>query len=121
MVQDMPPAGGYDPIRYRKAVPPKGPSGVALFATVVGVMSYGFYQVIRGNQRRNRENVEKQEARRALIPLLQAEEDLRYVEAHRELTKFEASLGITDPDFVPGESVYKTRWMPPYDRWYNRR
>ncbi len=50
--QDMPPAGGYGPIAYKRNVPARGPSGVAMLAGVAAAMAVGFALVARSNQRK---------------------------------------------------------------------
>ena len=77
IIQDGPPPGGFPAIRYARRVPNTGPAGVTLFAVGGIVMAWGFYQVGQGNHQRRAENIEKMEARKSLVPFLQAEEDRR--------------------------------------------
>lgn len=77
IVQDGPPPGGFPAIRYARRVPSTGPTGITLFAVGASIMAYGFYKVGQGNHIRRAETAEKMEARKSLVPFLQAEEDRR--------------------------------------------
>lgn len=104
--QDGPPPGGFPSIRYARRVPSTGPTGVTLFMVGAVVMAYGFYKVGQGNHARREEKNEILQARKALVPFLQAEEDARWVGKYKEF------VGAS-PSHEALESVYKTRWMPP--------
>ena len=45
----MPPTGGFEPIKYKRNLPVRGLSGVALLTAVTAVCTYGFYRVGKGN------------------------------------------------------------------------
>jgi hypothetical protein len=45
----MPPAGGFEAIRYKRNLPVRGPGALAILAGVTGVCAYGFYRVGLGN------------------------------------------------------------------------
>ena len=47
--QDLPPQGGYQPIRYKRNLPARGPGGIAIFAGVTAICAYGFWRVGQGN------------------------------------------------------------------------
>ncbi len=47
--QDLPPSGGYAPIRYKRNLPARGPGGLAIFAGVFAICGFGFYRVMQGN------------------------------------------------------------------------
>jgi hypothetical protein len=47
--RDMPPAGGFEAIRYKRNLPLRGPSGLAILAGVTALCAYGFYRVGKGN------------------------------------------------------------------------
>ncbi|PRW60799.1 NADH dehydrogenase [ubiquinone] 1 alpha subcomplex subunit 13-B [Chlorella sorokiniana] len=113
IVQDGPPPGGFPAIRYARRVPSTGPSGFTLFAVGAAVMAYGFYKVGQSNRQRRGEKAEHFGARAALVPFLQAEEDRRWVNANQRFVARQAEVMKNNPDYKPGESVYKTRWMPP--------
>ena len=73
-VQDGPPAGGFPAIRYARRLGTPGPTGVAIFGVGAAICCYGFYRVGQANQKRNAYLREKAAARKALLPILQAEE-----------------------------------------------
>ncbi|XWS13534.1 hypothetical protein CRYUN_Cryun36dG0044800 [Craigia yunnanensis] len=79
ILQDGPPPGGFAPVRYARRIPNKGPSAMAIFLAAFGAFSYGMYQVGQGNKIRRALKEEKYAARRAILPMLQAEEDERYL------------------------------------------
>ncbi|KAL4529959.1 hypothetical protein Ndes2526A_g04699 [Nannochloris sp. 'desiccata'] len=113
IVQDGPPPGGFPAIRYARRVPSTGPTGITLFAVGASIMAYGFYKVGQGNHIRRAETAEKMEARKSLVPFLQAEEDRRWVKVYRQFKEKENNVLKDNPDFNPQEPIYKTRWMPP--------
>ncbi|KAI9735949.1 MAG: hypothetical protein M1834_001415 [Cirrosporium novae-zelandiae] len=75
MPQDMPPAGGYEPVQYKRNLPVRGFRPAWYLLAMGGVMTYGFWKVIRGVREQNELAREKMWSRIHLIPLLQAEED----------------------------------------------
>lgn len=79
IVQDGPPPGGFPAVRYARRVPSTGPSGLTLFAVTGSLMMWGLYQVGQSNKERRAVKAEGLEARVALLPFLQAEEDRRCV------------------------------------------
>jgi len=62
-----------------------------------------------------RENRKEQlNARLALLPLLQAEQDRRVLRAMKAFEEEEAQIMKDVPDWKVGESVYNTeKWIPP--------
>ncbi|KAG6522168.1 hypothetical protein ZIOFF_019305 [Zingiber officinale] len=57
---------------------------------------------------------EKYAARRALVPVLQAEEDERFVKEWKKYLEEEARIMKDVPGWKVGESVYNSgKWMPP--------
>ena len=45
----MPPAGGYETIRYKRNLPFRGPGGAVIIGAVTAICAYGFYRVGLGN------------------------------------------------------------------------
>ncbi|KAK1290008.1 NADH dehydrogenase [ubiquinone] 1 alpha subcomplex subunit 13-A [Acorus calamus] len=114
VLQDGPPPGGFPPVRYARRIPTKGPSAVAIFLAAFGAFSYGMYQVGKGNKIRRALKEEKYAARRAILPILQAEEDKRFVEQYKKYLDEEARIMKDVPGWKVGESVYHSkRWTPP--------
>ncbi|EFN59668.1 hypothetical protein CHLNCDRAFT_59533 [Chlorella variabilis] len=113
VVQDGPPPGGFPAIRYARRVPSSGPTGLTLFTVGAAVMAYGFYKVGQGNRERRGIKAEHFAMRASLVPFLQAEEDRRWVVKHQEFLAKQQAVMKDVPGFEVGQSVYKTRWMPP--------
>merc|ERR1739848_733831 len=84
MKQDGPPPGGFPSIRYGRKIPNSGPSGVAIFGIGAIIMAYGFYKVGQTNEKRRDWKREKLRARMDIMPVLQAEEDIRFAKAQKE-------------------------------------
>lgn len=77
-------------------------------------MAYSFYRLGNFNVKRRMLRQEKKEIRMALTPLLQAEEDARFVKQREEYYKWEADLMKDVPGWKVGHNVYKTRkFVPP--------
>ena len=47
--RDMPPAGGFENVKYKRNLPFRGPSGLVILGGVTAVCAYGFYRVGLGN------------------------------------------------------------------------
>lgn len=77
--------------------------------------AYGFVQVGRTNTERRFWADKKREQKLALIPLLQADEDLTWIERYKKALVEEAEIMKHVPNWKVGESVYKTKvtWIPP--------
>ena len=45
----MPPPGGFEPVKYKRNLPIRGPSGLAILGGVTAVCAYGFYRLGKGN------------------------------------------------------------------------
>ncbi|KAF9688954.1 hypothetical protein SADUNF_Sadunf01G0041700 [Salix dunnii] len=71
----------------------------------VGLLVFSFLRALKE---------EKYAARRAILPLLQAEEDERFVKEWKKYLEYEAEVMKDVPGWKVGESVYNSgRWMPP--------
>jgi NADH dehydrogenase (ubiquinone) 1 alpha subcomplex subunit 13 len=104
----MPPPGGFPNVKYARAVPKsRGPSGPVLYAAGLFAVMYGFYTVGQTNIANRKYKIEKRNARIALMPLLQAEEDASYVIARKKATAKEAAAMI----HVPGKNA-RTPFCP---------
>lgn len=110
-VQDMAPSGGYAPIDIRRNVPKSvnARSATGLFLGGAAVMAWGFYRVGTFNVHRRKLKAEVKEVRLAIMPLLQAEEDARYVEAKKKYGKWEKEVMEDVPGWDADLNVYKTR------------
>lgn len=114
ILQDGPPSGGFPAIRYARRIPNSGPAGVAVFLVSSAVIAFGFYQVGQGNIHRRALKEEKITARQAILPVIQAEADSRFVTARKAQLEEEERLMAHVPGWKTGENVYNSgRWMPP--------
>ncbi|XP_015668951.1 NADH dehydrogenase [ubiquinone] 1 alpha subcomplex subunit 13 [Protobothrops mucrosquamatus] len=112
--QDMPPAGGYGPIDYKRRLPYRGLPGYGLLAIGLGAFVFGSYVVFRWNWERRQHAFEDMEARIAMMPLLMAEDDRRTLRLLRHNYDEEAKIMKDVPGWQVGESVYHTtRWVTP--------
>ena len=48
----MPPPGGFEAVKYKRNLPFRGPSGLAILGAVTAVCAYGLYRVGKGNLER---------------------------------------------------------------------
>eukprot|EP01113_Clastostelium_recurvatum_P015728 TRINITY_DN1882_c0_g1_i3.p1 TRINITY_DN1882_c0_g1~~TRINITY_DN1882_c0_g1_i3.p1 ORF type:complete len:132 (-),score=28.22 TRINITY_DN1882_c0_g1_i3:146-520(-) len=112
-IQDGPPASGFGRINYRRMLASsRGPSGIQMFLGVAAMFAFGMVQVNRYHKEREAVAAERLEARMAIMPVLQAEEDQRYVAARQEQLEKERKIMAGVPGYTE-EPFYKTRWMPP--------
>jgi len=107
--QDGPPPGGFAPIRTKRfvGVTTSIPSGVILGLTGLG-MAYGMWKVGTFNQKRRGWKQEKLEARRSVVPYLQAEEDIAYAAKEKKRDAMEAQVMSGVEGWKVAESVYNT-------------
>jgi len=114
VLQDGPPPGGFKSVRFVRHISNNGPTGITLLIVATAVISYGMYQVGQGNIKRRAYKKEKLDARIAILPFIQAEEDMRYVELQRKFMEEEEKVMAQVPGWKVGENVYNSgRWMPP--------
>ena len=110
----MPPPGGYPEVLFRKGSTSRGPEGWVIWAAAMGVVGVGFYRVGQCNLERNAWKKEKRDARLAIIPYLQAEEDARFAKQIADLTAEEAQAMAGVKGWEPGASVYHDGgWVAP--------
>ncbi|KAL0376870.1 UNVERIFIED_CONTAM: NADH dehydrogenase [ubiquinone] 1 alpha subcomplex subunit-B [Sesamum calycinum] len=96
VLQDGPPPGGFAPVRFARRIPSKGPSSMAIFLAAFGAFSWGCTRALKE---------EKYAARRAILPMLQAEEDERFVKEWKKYLEEEARIMKDVPGWKVGESV----------------
>ncbi len=95
-------------------LPPTVLSGrYLLLGCAVSVLG-GFYLLGQSNIETRKFNQDKRERRAAIIPFLQAEEDVKYNRELAALRDVEAKVMANVEGWEVGKSVYNTRtWMPP--------
>ncbi|KAI7870955.1 GRIM-19 [Spinellus fusiger] len=113
-VQDSPPAEGFSEVRYRRYLPKRGPSGLALFAGITAVCTYGFYKLAQGNLEKRELKRENLWARIHLVPLLTAESDRDMYRRTQAAIQREAEIMKDVEGWKAGESVYNnTKYFVP--------
>jgi len=91
----------------------RGPSGAVLWGVSCSLIAFGFYRIGQGNKERSGEFMAEREARYAMAPVLQAEEDRWYLAREKYILEQEAEIMKDVPGWVVGESVYfGKRWVP---------
>eukprot|EP01117_Protostelium_nocturnum_P020542 TRINITY_DN9295_c0_g1_i1.p1 TRINITY_DN9295_c0_g1~~TRINITY_DN9295_c0_g1_i1.p1 ORF type:complete len:122 (-),score=28.88 TRINITY_DN9295_c0_g1_i1:117-482(-) len=98
---------------YARYFPKRGPSGNVMFLAGFVISGVGLYIALKGNRKMDFYREEEKRMQLALVPLLQAETDRKFVRRQKELYKWEAEVMKDVPGWVVGEPVYHTRWMPP--------
>ncbi|RKP14684.1 GRIM-19 [Piptocephalis cylindrospora] len=104
-IQEMPPTGGFKPIRYKRFLPKKGPSGLTLAVSITSIMAYGFYRVMEGRRETFELQREKLWGRIYLVPFLQAETDRDVYRRTRAQEEREAWAMQGVPNWKVGESA----------------
>ncbi|KAI0650523.1 GRIM-19 [Trametes meyenii] len=104
--QDMPPPGGFEAIKYKRNLPFRGPSGLAILGGVTAVCAYGFYRVGKGNLEKRELQREKVWSRIHLVPLLLAEGDRDAYRRQQAALAREKEIMKDVPGWEAGKSVY---------------
>ncbi|KAI0796938.1 B16.6 subunit of GRIM-19, NADH:ubiquinone oxidoreductase [Abortiporus biennis] len=115
--QDMPPAGGFEAVKYKRNLPFRGPSGLVILGGVTAVCAYGFYRLGKGNLEKRELEREKTWSRIHLVPLLLAEGDrdayrreqaaiAREKEIMKDVKGWEAGKSVyNNPKYRPADSI----------------
>ncbi|PWN54102.1 GRIM-19 [Violaceomyces palustris] len=111
--QDLPPKGGYEPIRYKRNLPARGPGGLAVFGGILAICAYGFYKVGQGNLEQRELKRERAWSRIHLIPLLMAESDRDIYRREQAQLAREKELMKDVPGWEAGKSVYNNKRYNP--------
>jgi NADH dehydrogenase (ubiquinone) 1 alpha subcomplex subunit 13 len=113
--QEMPPPGGFKPVKFVKNGPAtRGPPGWSLFLGTFLVTSVGYYLVGQHNKNHREVAREERENRIALLPFLQAEADVEYLEQEKHILEKERQVMKNVPGWVAGQSPYHSgRYQAP--------
>lgn len=111
-VQDLPPPNGYPRLDFSQRLPPRRISGLGIFLIVGAMVTYGFSKVISGNVQDREDRKQKRRMRATLLPFLQAEEDVRYVNKLAQYQEFERIIMKDVDGWEVGKNHYHTTWMP---------
>lgn len=107
--QELPPTGGYAPIKFRRNLPIKGPSGSIIISGVFGICLYGFYRYGQGNLEKLELKRENMWSRIHLVPILMAENDRDLYRRDRARIEREKEIMKDEPNWVVGQSVYNSK------------
>jgi len=91
-MQDLPPKQGFSPIVYKKRNPVRGPPGWLIFLGAGVALGGGLLSIIWTNRDDYTLNLERQWSRIHLTPLLQAEEDRKFLAWKAKTDAEEAEL-----------------------------
>ncbi|KAI0053682.1 hypothetical protein FA95DRAFT_1508227 [Auriscalpium vulgare] len=102
----MPPPGGFEAVQYKRNLPLRGPSGLAILGGVTALCAYGFYRVGKGNIEKRELQREKTWSRIHLVPLLLAEGDRDAFRRTQAALEREREIMKDVKDWEAGKSVY---------------
>ncbi|KAJ7752812.1 B16.6 subunit of GRIM-19, NADH:ubiquinone oxidoreductase [Mycena maculata] len=115
--QDLPPAGGFEAVKYKRNLPLRGPGALVILGGVTAFCSFGFYRIGLGNIERRELKREKTWARIHLVPVLMAEGDRAAYHAAQRNAALEADVMKDVRGWTAGASVYNNpRYRTPDDR-----
>ncbi|PLW16617.1 hypothetical protein PCANC_10398 [Puccinia coronata f. sp. avenae] len=112
--KELPPAGGYEPIKFKRNLPIRGPSGTLIISGVFATCLYGFYRYGQGNVEKRELKRENMWSRIHLVPILTAENDRDLFRRQRAQLDREREIMKDDPNWVVGQSVYNTKLSPAF-------
>ncbi|TYZ58187.1 hypothetical protein PybrP1_003842 [[Pythium] brassicae (nom. inval.)] len=105
--QEMPPPGGFKPVKFSRGVPAvRGPPGWFMFLGTFALTSGGLYLVGQHNQQHRKVATEERERRIALLPFLQAEADVEFLAQQEKVLDEERKAMAGVPGWKAGESTY---------------
>ncbi|GAA5823683.1 hypothetical protein JCM5353_005103 [Sporobolomyces roseus] len=111
--QDLPPSGGFNPIKYKRNLPTKGPGGAIIFGTVFAVCTFGFWRVGLGNLEKRELQREKVWSRIHITPLLLAESDRDVYRREQAALAREKEIMKDVPGWEAGKSSYHSKRYQP--------
>ncbi|CDZ98719.1 NADH:ubiquinone oxidoreductase, B16.6 subunit/cell death-regulatory protein [Phaffia rhodozyma] len=112
--QDMPPPEGFGSIKYKRSLPYKGPSGIAIFGGLGLLMGVGWYRLIGGLRERKELHRENMQSRINLLPFLLAEMDRDMYRRQQASLARERIIMKDVKGWEVGKSPYHTtRYVPP--------
>lgn len=113
ILQDTPPPGGFPAIRIDRRLPSTGPAGATIFAVGAVVSAYGYYKLYHHIQQRKADRLDLELTRAPVIPVLQAEDDIKWVARRKVELDEESRVMKHVPGWVVGASVSSTgRYIP---------
>ncbi|KAK7470359.1 hypothetical protein VKT23_001786 [Stygiomarasmius scandens] len=104
--QDMPPAGGFEAVKYKRNLPFRGPGGLVFLGGVLAVSGFGFYRYGQGILEKRELQREKAWSRIHLVPLLMAEGDRDGYRRQQAALAREREIMKDVPGWEAGQSPY---------------
>ncbi|KAH6915100.1 GRIM-19 [Coprinopsis sp. MPI-PUGE-AT-0042] len=104
--QDMPPAGGFEAVKYKRNLPTRGPGAYVILGGVTAICAYGFYRLGKGNLEKRELEREKVWSRIHLVPMLMAEGDRDLYRRQQASLAREREIMKDVPGWEVGKSVY---------------
>ncbi|KAM0749721.1 GRIM-19 [Meredithblackwellia eburnea MCA 4105] len=111
--QDLPPAGGFSPIKYQRNLPVRGPGGALIFGAVAAICTFGFWRVGQGNLEKRELQREKAWSRIHLVPLLLAESDRDVYRREQAALAREKEIMKDVPGWEAGAKAYHSKRYTP--------
>ncbi|KAF9651068.1 hypothetical protein BDM02DRAFT_3091952 [Thelephora ganbajun] len=112
----MPPAGGFENVKYKRNLPFRGPSGLVILGGVTAICAYGFYRIGLGNLEKRELQRENVWSRIHLVPLLLAEGDRDAYRRQLAADAREREIMKDVKDWEVGKSVYNDARYAPIDK-----
>ncbi|KAJ7639128.1 GRIM-19 [Roridomyces roridus] len=114
--QDLPPAGGFEAVKYKRNLPLRGPGALVILGGVTALCTFGFYRVGLGNIERRELKREQTWARIHLVPLLIAEGDRAAYQDGQRTAAAESLIMKDVKGWKLGQSPYNTPGFRAPDR-----
>eukprot|EP01129_Flabellula_baltica_P002758 TRINITY_DN125_c0_g1_i1.p1 TRINITY_DN125_c0_g1~~TRINITY_DN125_c0_g1_i1.p1 ORF type:complete len:123 (+),score=33.91 TRINITY_DN125_c0_g1_i1:63-431(+) len=93
---------------------PRGIPGIAIYGGIIGSSLLGMWVMIKSHRKRAAEDQEQWIGHVNIMPLLQAEEDRRFLRTRKLILEDEEKLAEAFPgEIIPGETPYNTTWKYP--------
>ncbi|KAF8897810.1 GRIM-19 [Infundibulicybe gibba] len=102
----MPPAGGFEAVKYKRNLPFRGPGAMVILGGVSAICIYGFYRLGKGNLEKRELQREKVWSRIHLVPLLMAEGDRDAYRRQQAALAREKEIMKDVSGWEAGKSVY---------------
>jgi len=116
--QDVAPPGGYPKLKIEPNMSGRKIPPIALLigsGLLIGFGAWKTFTVIRDEIHLDED---MNEIKYYLLPVLKAETDRRAIKYLTDMEEIEEKVMQDEPNWVVGQSVYRTRWMPPYTWTY---
>ena len=85
--QELPPSKGYPKVAFTENLRNRGFSSAGIWLGALACVTYGFYMVNVTNTEANYYRALKKSHEKVMIPILQAEEDLKYIKFYKEASE----------------------------------